>query len=253
MAPDSVQYTSFVVPQGQYEYARMPFGLKNAPSDFQRFMNEAFSDIVEGGNVVIYMDDIIIATATWAEHIEEIKRVLERMRNRDLRLKFSKCKFGFGAINYLGYEVNEKGIRPNNDQLVAIERLQPPTNLKTLRSTLGPFSYSRMFVPGHSKIAKPLHQLTKDGVKFQMSPECMEAFDTLKKRLLTSPVLAIFQPGNETEVHCDASGVGFGAVLMQRQLDQKFHPVSYYSRTATPAENRYHSFELEDYLRSQTF
>lgn len=245
VATDSTKYTSFVVPQGQYEYLKMPFGLKNAPAVFQRFVTEIFRDLITGGKIQVYIDDIVIATASLDEHFRTLTTVLRRLAEKGLDLKLSKCKFAYEQIDYLGYSVNAAGIRPNNSHISAISELPMPTNAKQLQRNIGLFSYFRMFIPSFSAIAKPLRMLTQPNAVFDFNADCRLAFTTLKNKLVQSPVLAIYDPTRETELHCDASSLGFGAALMQRQPDRRFHPTAYFSQAATPAETRYHSFELE--------
>lgn len=245
VAPDSMKYTSFVVPHGQFEYLRMPFGLKNAPSVFQGFVTEIFQDLISAEKIKVYIDDIVIGTATMEEHIELVATVLRRLTEKGLELRMNKSRFGYERINYLGYVVTPDGIRPTDEHIQAIKNLPLPKNAKELQRALGLFSYFRMFIRSFSEIAKALRmQLVKDAT-FAMDEKCIIAFDTLRQKLIEGPVLGIFSPHKETELHCDASTVGFGAVLMQRQPDKKFHPVSYFSQAATPAESRYHSFELK--------
>lgn len=245
VAPDSVKYTSFVVPQGQYEYLKMPFGLKNAPAVFQRFVSEIFADLIKAGKIQVYIDDIIIATETIEEHDYILGQVLQRLTEKQLELKLSKCRFAYERIDYLGYVVTAEGIRPNDDHINAVKQLKLPKNAKDLQQNLGLFSYFRMFIKSFSTIAKPLRLLTQPNATFDFDENCRLAFDTLKEKLIHGPVLAIYAPGKETELHCDASSLGFGATLMQRQADKKFHPTAFFSQATTPPESRYHSFELE--------
>lgn len=120
-----------------------------------------------------------------------------------------------------------------------------PKNIKEMQAFLGVCSYFRKFVQGFSLIAKPLYELTIEEVKYEITDERKEAFETLKQRLSSSPILAIYNPNRETELHCDASAIGFGSILLQKQDDGVFHPVAYFSKRTTDAETRYHSFELE--------
>lgn len=245
MSPDSVKYTSFVTPYGQYEYLRMPFGLKNGPAVFHRYIRLALRDFIDRGLIVVFMDDILIATEDFEEHVKILSEILKRMASCGLELKLSKCKFGYRELVYLGYTINSNGIQMNNTHVEAVGAYNQPKNQKQLRSCLGLFSHFRKFIPNFATIAKPLYRLLKEDVKYEFSPECNKAFNELKDRLLERPVLAIYNPKAETELHCDASAAGFGAILMQKQGDGKFHPVMYFSRATTAAEMRYHSFELE--------
>lgn len=245
MDPSSIKYTSFVTPNGQYEYVRMPFGLKNAPSVFQRFIKKILQPFLQRGEIVIFMDDISLATKTFAEHVDLLQRVLLCITENGLELKLSKCKFCFDEIEYLGYKISSEGILPSDAHTLAISNYPVPKNAKQHHSFLGLASYFRRFVPAFSRIAKPLHALLKNDVRFDFDQQCLRAFGTLRDGLVSAPILALYDPGSETELHCDASALGFGAVLLQRQLNGKFHPIAYFSRSTTAQESRYHSFELE--------
>lgn len=241
----SRKYTAFVTPQGQYEYRRMPFGLKNAPAVFQRFVNRVFRDFISSGEIIIYMDDILLATGTWEEHKDLLRRVLRRLASRGLLLNLKKCKFGCEELDYLGYAVSAGGIRPSEGHIEAIRRYPVPGNARELRSCIGLFSYFRRFVHNFSRIARPLQNLLKENVEYNFDQGCKDAFDKLKGLLTSSPILAIYDPQKETELHCDASSHGFGAILLQKQEDGNFHPTAFFSKTTTGGESKYHSFELE--------
>lgn len=242
---ESVKYTAFVTPDGQFEYLRMPFGLKNGPAVFQRFISDVLQDMVRARQVMVYMDDIILATRSVEEHYNILAKLLDRLVEYNLEVNFKKSEFMQRRIEYLGYDVSSQGISPSDQHLRVIKNYPEPYNCKTLHSCLGLFSYFRKFVQNFSRIAKPLTELLKKGGPFPLSEQEKYAFNTLKEALSSAPVLAIYNPSSETELHTDASSHGFGAVLMQRQSDNKLHPVFYYSRKATGAESRYHSFELE--------
>jgi len=148
-------------------------------------------------------------------------------------------------IDYLGYDVSAQGILRNDTHLGAIKRYPEPLNSKALHSCLGLFSYFRKFVPNFSRVAKPLTDLLKKVGPFPMPDSERNAFVKLRTALSNPPILSILNPHYETKLHTDASSHGFGAVLLQKQLDKKLHPVFFYSRKATAAESRFHSFELE--------
>lgn len=245
MAPDSVSLTAFVTPSGQYEYLRMPFGLRNAPAVFQRFINLVLRPFIDEGSVIVYIDDIAIATRTIPEHFDLLGRLLRRLAEFRLEIKLSKCQFCYTEIDLLGFNISKHGIRPNNGHLEAIHVFPTPKNVADIQKCLGLFTYFRRFVPSFSSIAAPLRNLTKPGVDFVFDEGCKLAFEELRTRLVHSPILALYNPVRETELHCDASALGFGGILMQKQNDNKFHPIAYFSKRATPAESRYHSFELE--------
>lgn len=204
-----------------------------------------FSDMVKEGKLIIYMDDIMIATKDLDEHFLILGEVFGRLVENRLELRLDKCEFIQASVKYLGYMIDGNGIGPDKEGILAVNSFPVPTNVHSLRSFLGLCSYFRRFVKDFSKIARPLHDLTKKDRKFSFGQTELEAFELLKMKLTESPVLALYDPGDETELHCDASSSGFGAVLLQRKSDNKFHPVFYFSKATTEAECRYHSFELE--------
>lgn len=243
--PDSVKFTSFVTPLGQYEFLRMPFGLRNAPSVFQRFVNRIFSDMVRSDKIIIYLDDIMIATENIEDHLRIIKEVFERLVENNLELRNDKCEFLRTSVKYLGYTIDGNGIRADDKGLKAIRDFPVPDKQQSVQSFLGLCSYFRRFVKDFSSVAKPLYDLTKKDRKFSFGERELNAFETLKEKLMESPVLALYDPNSDTELHCDASSIGFGAVLLQKKEDTKFHPIFYFSKRTTEAESKYHSFELE--------
>lgn len=245
MNEDSIKYTSFITPLGQYEFLRMPFGLKNAPSIFQMFINKIFSDLVRQGKVTIYLDDIMIATDNITEHFEIFEEVMKRIVNNKLELRLDKCEFLRSSVKYLGYTIDGSGIRADDKGLEAIRNFPLPDKVHTMRSFLGLCSYFRRFIKDFSVIAKPLYDLTKKDRQFALGTDELQAFETLKCKLLESPVLALFDPSADTELHCDASALGFGAILVQKKNDGNWHPVFYFSKRSNEAESKFHSYELE--------
>lgn len=242
---ESVKYTSFVTPLGQYEYLRMPFGLRNAPPTFQRFVNMVFDDMIRAGKVAIYLDDILIATSDFEEHLSILKEVFEKLVSNKLELRLDKCRFIEPEIRYLGYKVSKEGIRPDEKNIESVANFPIPQNAKAVHSFLGLCSYFRRFVEGFSTKAKPLYELIKKKVSFKFGEEELRCFEELKAKLLAAPILAIYDPRDETELHCDASALGFGAILLQKKSDGKFHPIFYFSKRTTDQEAKFHSFELE--------
>lgn len=245
MHEDSVKYTSFVTPDGQYEYLRIPFGLKNGPAVFQRVINNILRDLIAEGKLVVYMDDIVVASNDFKEHLKIITEVIRRLRNFGLELNLKKCKFAQTEFEYLGFHADANGLRPSDRHIQAIKLYPEPKNHKQLKACNGLFSFFRKFVQSFSRIAYPLIKLENSDGPYVFSNECRDAFLSLKQKLVEAPVLSIFDHKRETELHCDACSRGFGASLMQKQDDKKFHPVAYYSKTTSPAESRLHSYELE--------
>lgn len=162
-----------------------------------------------------------------------------------LELRIDKCYFLQTEMEYLGYVVSGRGVRPTRHGTDAIERFPVPKNVREVRSFIGLCSYFRKFIEHFASIAKPLYDLTKATATFKFGPAEHEAFKTLKAKLTEAPILAIYNPNDLTELHCDASSAGYGAILMQKKKDGKMHPVFYYSRRTTDKEAKLHSFELE--------
>lgn len=242
---DSTKFTSFVTPQGQFEYLKLPFGFCNSPSIFARFITELFKELIEQGKILIYLDDIMIATNTFEENIQILKEVFQILVDNLVDLKLEKCSFLQSELSYLGYVINEIGIKPSPVNIAAVTQFPVPQNVKHVQSFIGLASYFRRFVKDFANTAKPLYDLLRKNAKFEFGETQLRAMEALKEQLVSSPVLAIYSPTADTELHCDASNHGYGASLLQRQADGHLHPVSYFSKRTTDSESKYHSYELE--------
>jgi hypothetical protein len=242
---ESTKYTSFVTPKGQYEYLRVPFGLCNAPAVFQRFINKIFKGLIDDGKICVYIDDILIASESFEEHLETLGKVFEILSENLLEINLEKCRFMFDEIDYLGYTINKSGRKLNKSHVESINNFPVPKTCKDVQRFLGLTSYFRKFVQHFAIIARPLYCLLKKDSKFCFNEEHIKAFQTLKNKLISTPILVTYDPNAETQLHCDASSHGFGAILLQKQSDNNFHPVSYFSRKTDEFESKLHSFELE--------
>ena len=246
--PTSKEKTAFVTQQGLYQFNVMPFGLRNAPAVFQRLMQCVLSGLNPEGGVPftsVYIDDILIFSRTFEEHLQHLKAVIERVSAAGLKLKPTKCKFIRQRVEYLGHILTPNGICPNPDRVSAVQQFPRPTSVREVRQFLGLASYYRRFVKGFANVAQPLHALTKANSRFSWTVDCQVAFDTLKSRLLMSPVLSFPDFARGFILETDASIKGLGAVLSQRGEDSKIHPVAYASRALTQQEQRYSVTELE--------
>lgn len=172
--------------------------------------------------------------------------VIELAKQYGLIMNWGKCRFLQQENEYLGYIVSKNTIRPSTHKTRAVANFPKPTSVKKVQSFLGLTGYFRKFIRGYAKIAKPLTDLLKKEVKFQFGDREVEAFETLNAALANEPVLKLYRMGAGTELHTDASADGYGAILMQLDLnDGKFHPVYFASGKTTPAEAKYTSYELE--------
>ncbi|XP_015440400.1 PREDICTED: uncharacterized protein LOC107195130 [Dufourea novaeangliae] len=228
VAESSTKYTSFVTPFGQYEYVRMPFGLTNAPRTLQRYIYAIFMWLLKDNKILLYLDDILIATETIEEHLKILRDVFELARLYGLEFRLDKCSLWYEEITYLGYRISKDCVQPSDDNVEAVIKYPLPRNTKEVHSFVGLASYFRRFIANFSNIAKPLYDLLKKNVPLKFGSEELEAFERLKNLLSYQPVLAIYSPALKTELHCDASASGFGAMLLQKQLDGKCRPVSYF-------------------------
>lgn len=246
--PDSQEKTAFVTPQGLYEFRVMPFGLTNAPAVFQRLMQRVLMGLNPSDGedfVAVYIDDVLVFSHTLEEHLEHLRRVIDRLQQAGLKLKPTKCHFVREEVEYLGHLITPQGLKLNPKLVEAVREFPAPQNLKQLRQFLGLSSYYRRFIPKFAKVAQPLHRLTKKDTAFEWDAACQEAFETLKRKLTKAPVLAYPSFDKDFALETDASIQGIGAVLSQQQSDGRLHPVAYASRALSPAESRYSITELE--------
>lgn len=239
------EYTAFIAQgQGQYQFNVMPFGLCCAPGTFQALMDKLFSDM-KWKDILIYLDDIIIFSRTVEEHIEKLKRVFQRLREAGLTLKPSKCHYLKKEIEILGFKVNAEGISVDQNKINGIANMPTPKSVKEVQRFLGMCNYYRKFIKNFSAIARPLHEVTKRKLKFEWSKEQEQAFNMLKEKMTTTPVLRRFDPNKDCELRVDASLQGLGAVLLQVGEDQQSHPIAFVSRSLTKNERNLGITELE--------
>lgn len=255
MHPDSVAKTAFRVPWGLYEFLRLPQGLCNSPSTFQRIMELIFGDM-NLSECVLYLDDLLVFSDTFEEHLRRLDKVLSRLETHGLKLKGTKCQLFRTSVTHLGHIVSDQGIAVDPTKIERVRDWPTPTKLDQLRSFLGLASYYRRYVKGFAKIAAPLHALSGKAPEkvgnsrgtLPWSEEADEAFQTLKSALCSTPVLAYPQFDRDFVLEVDASLKGLGACLSQRDDSGCLHPVAYASRGLRGAERNYSdlsSFKLE--------
>lgn len=161
MSGDSIKYTSFITPLGQYEFVKMPFGLKIGPRRFQRFINTVMADLLRSNEVLVYMDDILVTSETLDDHFDTLKKVFDVLVQNKLELRLDKCFFLYTEIEYLGYKVSKAGLKPTDHGIEAVKNFPEPTTIKEVHSFVGLASYFRKFIKSFSLIAKPLYRLLK--------------------------------------------------------------------------------------------
>lgn len=245
IAESSRDYTAFTVPNGLYRFRVMPFGLTNAPATWQRLIDSVLCGVdLKSSSVMVYLDDVIIISQDFDSHLETLDKVFNLLHAAGLLVSFDKCQFCRPELKYLGYVVDEIGLRPDPEKIQAILNIPPPRNVKDIRRFIGTASYYRRFVPQFSTIIAPLSNLTKKNVKWCWSPECDTSFRTLKETLVTAPILTCPDFSRTFYVQTDASAYGIGCVLTQFFEDGE-KVICYLSRTLTSQERKYSSVERE--------
>ena len=177
--------------------------------------------------ILAYMDDIVIFSRTFDEHIVDVEAVFQRIRAGNISLKASKCVIAANTVDFLGYELASKGIKPQHRLTTAINDFPRPKNRKEVKRFLGMAGFYRNFIKGFGDISHPLNKLTCDNVKFDWNEGCEKAFNELKHCLASEPVLAFPRLGEDFIVDVDASDLAFGGVLLQEGSDSLLHPVAY--------------------------
>ena len=236
--------TAFRTRYGLYEFQVMPFGLMNAPSSFQDMMNHVLSDVLDVG-VLAYMDDILVYAKTEEEHDRLVKKVLERLQHNGLAISPEKCIWKAEEVEFLGYVIGRNGFRVSQDKVEAILSWQQPTSLTETQSFLGFANFYRRFIQDYSKVEHPLTELTKRTEKWSWNPEAEAAFQELKNWFTQAPILAHFDPTRPVILETNASDFAIGAVLSQRDDDNRLHSVAFHSRKFQPAEINYDIHDKE--------
>jgi len=240
--------TGFVTQEGQFQWTCLPFGLKTSPAIFQRILSNIIRKHKLSDFTVNYIDNILIFSKSFEEHVEHLSKLLEAIMEEGFRLKLSKCTFALDSVQYLGHIIKHNSISPIKDNLISIKNFPIPKNQKNIRQFLGKINFYNEYVPKISLILEHLHNLLRKGQKFIWSKECQEAFEYMKNFLCTQPTLAIFDPSLPIHIYTDASLQGIGAVLKQPQLkdDQKIEkPVAYFSKKLNEAQKRKKAIYLE--------
>jgi hypothetical protein len=236
---------------GHWEPLVMFFGLTNSPSTFQEMMNSIYKEVIErharrGTVIRIYMDDIAIATSgTLQDHIDAVRDVLRVAEQHNLYFKLSKCTFHSSSIDYLGVIIEKGMTRMDPVKIAGIKNWPTPIRVKDVCSFLGFCNFYRPFIRGFAHLARPLNELTRKDTEWSWEARHQKAFEELKHRVTTEPILAHPVLTDPFKLEVDASGFAMGAVLLQKKEDGKKHPIAYYLKTLSAAERNYDVYDLE--------
>ena len=240
----SKPYTAFQTPLGLFQFTVLPFGLVTAQASCSRLMRKLLQNL---SNVDNFVDDIIIFTLTWQQHIDTLRALLQRLREANLTVKPVKCFIGFASIECLGHMVSEGTLQPCQDKINSILHAERPTTKKQVRSFLGLVGFYRQFIKNFSELAAPLTELTKKGqrnqdIKWGESQE--KAFNQLRQALVSKPILKMVEISKPFTLQVDASDLGIGAIVLQEENGKKV-PVAYASRKLKQSKRSYAVIEKE--------
>jgi transposase InsO family protein len=236
--------TAFSTNDGHFEFIRLPMGLKNSPSIFQRLMNLVLAGCL-GKYAFIYIDDIIIYSKSANSHLKALDDIFNRLQENGLKVKFSKCQLFVTQISYLGYIVSKEGLRVNPIKIEATANFPVPKDVKGIQAFLGLTGYFRTFIANYATIAKPLYELLKKESDFDWKEEQQKAFNALKKALMSAPVLSFPDFSKPFILTTDASAIALGAILTQKNDKKGENLISCASRCLRGAELRYSNTDRE--------
>ena len=236
------EVSAFATPNGLYQYKVMPFGMKNSPATFQRLVNNVICGL-DGCDA--YIDDVIIYSDSWSDHLQRIRKFFERLGKAKLTVNLAKTEFCHATVTFLGHLVGQGQVKPLEAKVNAISEFPVPKCKRQLMRFLGMAGYYRKFCKNFSGIVEPLTNLLKKSTKFKWNDKCQDAFDRLKAILKSTPVLLAPDFDKCFKLAVDASDVGIGAVLLQEDNNGIDHPVCYFSKKFNKHQKNYSTIEKE--------
>jgi len=236
------ELSAFVTPDGLFQYRVMPFGMKNAPATFQRMMNKVISGL---DGCEVYIDDLVLYSASWEEHVKLLREFFRRLRDAHLTVNLSKSEFCRARVVFLGHIVGQGEVAPVASKVDAILNFPIPRDKREVMRFLGMAGYYRKFCFNFSTVAEPLTSLLQKKRKFVWSKDCQNAFEKIKSLLLSAPVLKAPNFEKPFKLQVDASDIGIGAVLLQEGHHGIDHPVCYFSFKFNKHQVNYSTTEKE--------
>ena len=233
--------TAFSMPSGLYEFQTMPFGLANAPATFQRLMQFVLQPLIPA-RCSVYLDDVIVHGKDKADHLRNLKAVLQRLKEVGLKLQAKKCCFMQREVKFLGHIISERGVMTDPGKVTAVREWPTPKSCEEVRSFMGLASYYRRFVHNFAKIATPLCQLLQKDAKFVWTADHQAAFNELRNKLCNTPILTLpdlTRPGGSFILNTNASDSSIEAVLSRKTSEGYENVIAYASRTLSQREMNY--------------
>lgn len=236
---EDIPKTAFRTRYGHHEFHVMPFGLTNAPAVFMDLMYRVYKPYLDKF-VIVFIDNILIYSKNEEEHKEHLRTILGLLKEEKLYAKFSKCEFWIRSVQFLGHVIDKIDLHVDPAKIESIKDWPTPTTPTEICQFFGLAGYYRRFIEGFSSIAKPLTKLTQTNKKYVLNKDEEEAFQTLKQKLCSAPILALPDGIEDFVVYCDASHHGLGVVLIQREI-----VMAYASRQLKVHEENYTTHDLE--------
>ena len=245
--PESRKYTATSIPGvGFFEYVRSPLGLSNSPCFFQSVVEKMLMGL-KNDQCVVFLDDILSGAINFGNMLDNLTKIFERIKLSKMLLSPSKCELFKNFIKYLGVVLDKSGIRTCPDKVEAIVKMTPPKNIKAVRSYLGLSGFYRRFIRNYSQIAEPLTRLTKKNAHFNWTQEAQTAWQTIKDKLITAPILAHPDINKPFFLVTDSSNYCIGGILAQKDENEYLHPVSYGSAILNETQRRWSTVQRELY------
>ena len=236
---------AFITEENHYQWKVLPFGYKNSPSIFQRTLSNIIRRNIMNHYALNYMDDIIVFSKSFEEHLEHLDKLIKSLSIAGFKLKLEKCKLAQRSVKYLGHVISRNKVRPLTDGLKAINEFPSPTNRKQVRQFLGKVNYYHKFIENCAAILEPLHNLLRKNVEFLWTKECSNAFENLKQKLCSKPILQIFDHEKHIFIETDASKIGTAAIMKQKDEVGNLLPVSYFSKKLSNSQRKRDAIYLE--------
>lgn len=245
MHPEDIHKTGFSVADGNghFEFLRMPMGLKNSPSTFQRVMDNVLRDL-QNVICVVYQDDILVFSTSLQEHVVNLRKIFDRLRESNFKIQMDKSEFLKHETPYLGHIITPNGVKPNPEKISAVLKYPIPRTTKQIKGFLGLLGYYRRFIPDFARLTKPMTARLKKGAKITLTPDYVECFENCKTLLTNDPILQYPDFTKDFVLTTDASNIALGAILSQGPIGSD-RPISYASRTLNDSEINYSTIEKE--------